>query len=233
MIHSTFDPCRVGRGRDAEDLDHCDISVNDIQRVKNRQIFREYCDFRDELRDKTCDGDNVEKIEDFPQKVWSFKKSRRHVDLNEIYLFHGTSEDSANQIIEEGFDTGITNPRNLYGRGIYFAEEFTKADQYTDDRDDRDPHGTELTLLLCKVLMGNAFMCGKYDAEKWKQPPCMKCGRSKCRHGWQHRYDSVLGSGHGMLFREFVVYDGRQCFPEFIIKYERLGGWEPLYEYDE
>ncbi|BFY99969.1 hypothetical protein BsWGS_03009 [Bradybaena similaris] len=228
IIQSTFDPCNVGRGRDAEDLDHCEISVTDIQRVKNRTIFRTYCDFRDDLREKIYNRSDFEEITDYPVKIWQFKKGKRHLDLNEIYLFHGTSEDAAYNIINEGFDTDTTDPNSMFGSGLYFAEEVTKADQYTDDRRDRYPHGTELTLLLCRVLMGNAYFCNKYDAKKWNKPPCMLCNRKRCRHGWENRYDSVLGSGKNMLFREFVVYDERQCFPEFLIKYERIGGWEPL-----
>ena len=50
---------------------------------------------------------------------------------NEWYLFHGTSEDVAEIIAQNGFDERLANMGGLYGAGVYFAEEACKSHQYT------------------------------------------------------------------------------------------------------
>jgi hypothetical protein len=37
----------------------------------------------------------------------------------------------------------------------------------------------------------------------------------------EKKYDSVVDDA-GRLFREFVVYDGSQCYPEYLITYRRV-----------
>ena len=50
--------------------------------------------------------------------------------LNEYFLFHGTSEINAENILKSGFD--ISKVRSSFlGNGIYFTESPVKADQYS------------------------------------------------------------------------------------------------------
>jgi len=51
-------------------------------------------------------------------------------ELNECFLFHGTSSDKKDAIMNKGFDVRLGNQRALFGPGNYFAESSTKADQY-------------------------------------------------------------------------------------------------------
>merc|ERR1719195_2102446 len=66
-------------------------------------------------------------------------------DLNEWYLWHGTSIQGAEAICKIDFKQRLAGSATgtLYGKGTYFAESITKADEYakeTDDCDDDDDY---------------------------------------------------------------------------------------------
>jgi len=50
--------------------------------------------------------------------------------VNEYYLFHGTKTDTVDSILHDGIDNRLGGDHLLFGRGAYFAETTTKADQY-------------------------------------------------------------------------------------------------------
>merc|ERR1712093_905373 len=58
-------------------------------------------------------------------------------DMNEVYLFHGTSATGAMGIREDGFKLSFvgSNVGTMFGRGVYLAEASSKFDEYskTDD----------------------------------------------------------------------------------------------------
>ena len=51
-------------------------------------------------------------------------------EVNEYFLFHGTSADRVDILEKNGIDSRFSGERVLFGRGAYFAECSTKADQY-------------------------------------------------------------------------------------------------------
>jgi len=55
-------------------------------------------------------------------------------EINESYLFHGTKADTVGSILYDGIDNRLGGDRLLFGRGAYFAETTTKADQYPGKR---------------------------------------------------------------------------------------------------
>merc|ERR1711972_297232 len=62
----------------------------------------------------------------------------------------------------------------LYGRGLYFAEHCTKADEYAN----ADKDGLH-TVLVCRVTLGNVF----YTAEP--EPDAQACAKL-CMSGDEH-----------------------------------------------
>merc|ERR1719482_53394 len=74
---------------------------------------------------------------------------------NEYYLFHGTNPTAADLITAGDFrvDLSGSNAGTLYGRGIYFAESCSKADEYTEEAES-GPRAGQRTLLVCRVLAG-------------------------------------------------------------------------------
>jgi hypothetical protein len=51
-------------------------------------------------------------------------------ELNECFLFHGTSVEKKDALINQGIDPRLGSHEALFGQGCYFAESSTKADQY-------------------------------------------------------------------------------------------------------
>lgn len=131
-----------------------------------------------------------------------------------MFLFHGTKPSAADSIAENAFKLSFsgTNKGTLFGPGIYFAESSSKSDEYAEDDQGGIYQGLYATL-LCRVVMGMA----RYNEEH--RPD--SAGLTKdCLHGDFH---SVLGDREKIrgTFREFVVFDHEQAYPEFIIIYRR------------
>jgi len=132
---------------------------------------------------------------------------------NELYLFHGTKPSAADAICEGNFEIKKTgsNRGTLYGPGIYFAESSSKSDEYAEDDGDGIYQGLYATL-LCRVVMGH-----------WNYNDQVKPDPNEVHHCLRGKYHSLLGDREKCrnTFREYVVYDKDQAYPEFIIIYRR------------
>ena len=68
--------------------------------------------------------------------IFSFTEVSKQLDeilipeINEYYLFHGTKSDKIDKIGQQGIDSRVCAENAMFGRGAYFAESPTKADQY-------------------------------------------------------------------------------------------------------
>jgi len=123
---------------------------------------------------------------------------------NAVFLWHGTSAELADRITSGGFNEQYAKVTGLFGPGVYFADMCSKSDQYTVPSS-----ASEYTLLLCRVSLGFALGINtpQVDAKK------MTSG-----------YDSLIGrsSTGSSYYMEYVVYDGRSAFPQFVVVYERV-----------
>jgi len=146
--------------------------------------------------------------------------------LNEVILFHGTSYHAADSIAAQGFriDLSGTSSGSMFGRGAYFAERCLKSDEYAGCA-----HGgygsrgaccnTERPLLICRVILGKF----KYNDEAW---PSASMLEEACLSG---DYDSILADreaanikrGRPPTYREFIVFDKDQVYPEYVVWYTR------------
>merc|ERR1712107_255757 len=72
---------------------------------------------------------------------------------NEVVLFHGTKPIAAERITSEDFrlDLAGSSAGTLYGRGIYLAENCSKADEYSSC----DSSTGLYTMLLCRTTLGH------------------------------------------------------------------------------
>jgi hypothetical protein len=132
-------------------------------------------------------------------------------EVNEVFLFHGTSEASADAITTGNFRINLAGSHTgtLYGRGVYLAENGTKSDEYTH------PASNGLRyLLLCRVLLGRVLYS---DTRETNPRDCEEA----CLKG---KYHSVLGDRKKCrgTFREFVVFDEEQVYANYIIAYRRI-----------
>jgi hypothetical protein len=134
-------------------------------------------------------------------------------DINEAYLFYGTSPSVATSICEsrwprEAGSTSGSAEKLRYGPGLYFAEAATKSDDYAKDED-----GLR-AMLLCRVCCGNS----RYNDEL---TPDSKTLQQELARGTYH---SILGepSKAPGAHREFVSFDVDHAYPEYIVLYKRL-----------
>jgi len=133
-------------------------------------------------------------------------------EINEVYLWHGTHVRAAIGIAQNDFRINLagTGAGTMYGRGVYMAESCTKADEYTKD----EPGGYYdkiFALVLCRVVMGKYFYTMERDMT----------AEAKVREG---EFDSTCGDRKKLVgtFREFVVYDNSQLYPEYVVLVSRV-----------
>ncbi|CAE7570020.1 PARP12 [Symbiodinium natans] len=128
---------------------------------------------------------------------------------NEWVLFHGTAPPAALEICRSDFRISLAGDKTgtLYGRGTYFAESITKADEYAKAADG------EYAMLLVRALGGRVRYCDEVE------PDAEDLTRS-CIEG---PYDCVLGDRKKCrgTYREFVFFDTENLFPEYIVIYSR------------
>ncbi|XP_055894780.1 uncharacterized protein LOC106066444 isoform X2 [Biomphalaria glabrata] len=238
LVLQTMEPGRIGHGADAQGIRYSTLQVTRVQRVENPELFDNYKIERDRLLKKmiqmgtVCQnigqlaGSNGD-VATAPYISQKIKDELFH-EINEHYLFHGAKSEFIPTLVNSGLDPRVSNDMCMFGKGIYTAEKSTKADQYADARNQRFPNGTQLNMILTRLLLGNVFLCdGSHksvqskDSKKLSRPPCMHCQEDKCSCKNQTLYDSVMGDGH-WIFREFVVYHRTQCYPEYVITYQRV-----------
>lgn len=190
-------------------------TVRKVIRVEDSRMWERYVKRRCSIQDQRQSAD-VEQL--CPpcktlEVVGSNADSFSPLDgsLNEVYLWHGTHVRAALSIAHSDFriDLAGSSTGTMYGRGCYLAENCTKADEYARD----EPHGYYegvFALLLCRVVLGKYYYTTKRDE---------RAGDSVARG----KFDSTLGDRLKAVdtFREFVVYNADQVYPEFIVLYSR------------
>ena len=111
------------------------------------------------------------------------------------------------EVLEDFMEVEFTLVRN---RKVFncSAENSPKADQYSTPNS-----SNSFFIFLSRVTLGSPFIA-QSSHNDLRRPPERK--DKKCL------YDSLLGKMPGYRYREFVVYDKSQCYPEFLIEYKRL-----------
>lgn len=138
-------------------------------------------------------------------------------EVNEFFLFHGVTSNVVGDVLSNGFDVRYCGDRLLFGQGVYFTDNPTKADQYAGD----DKKGQ---MFLSRVCLGNVYT-GDGNLSRSKKGPCLVCGEINTCNKHKGLYDSALGrkkpDGSQLNFKEFVIYKDVLCYPEFIIEYDK------------
>jgi len=133
-------------------------------------------------------------------------------DVNEFYLFHGTSPTGAFGIQESGFQLNLAGSATgtMFGPGAYFAECCSKSDEYAKC-DVSGVFAGVYAFLLCRVVCGEMFRITRSDI-----PAVQTALRT-------HKFDAVLGDREAVVgtYREFVVFSEAQIYPEYVVLYKR------------
>jgi len=133
-------------------------------------------------------------------------------DVNEALLFHGCKQSALKSIVKNGFDMGYasSNGGSMYGEGVYFAAQPCKTIQYTETC-------TERHMIIARVAIGDpAYLTGRYQG---------KGAKLRDEHdNSKGRFDSNIvdpdKSTTGQRHHEFVIFNDKQAYPEYLITYE-------------
>jgi len=218
----------IGIGRDSHGLQHKGFQVIRVQRIENQVLWRNYVHKRDLL--STVKTRNEVKVSFSP---WWMNYFQLHKESNEVILFHGTKSNITDFIVQQGFEERVAMDNGLFGAGIYFAENSSKSDEYITP----DANG-ECNIFLCRVCLGTPFVTTqtfRNTTQPIRRPPCVHGHIDSCQH---ERTDSVIaeckrtGPQYGFYdlerYREFIVYDRSQCYPELLITFKRVSIENPV-----
>eukprot|EP00118_Oscarella_pearsei_P018331 m.187448 g.187448 ORF g.187448 m.187448 type:complete len:597 (+) comp39363_c0_seq9:173-1963(+) len=144
-------------------------------------------------------------------------ETRRRREINEgraflfFELFHGTKQENAKSIMDEGFKRKYagSNVGTKYGKGVYFASTAKFAMNYAT----KDEVSGDRVLLLCEVLIG---LCTK-GSQDMDMPPAIE-GYSRLQGEEHYLYDSTTD---GQKYPEIYVscYKGdHYAVPRYIIR---------------
>lgn len=207
-------------------------SVVGVMHNMNRQMWDAYALNRGAVVkecETTTGGQPFRKVTDVKTVEVLLEDAPNVEGCNEWFLFHGSQPQNCSGICSNGFklslagsgctwkDDGAPKGVPLYGDGVYFAESITKADEYSEMVPAGQPYAGCHTLLVCRVLGGRVQWC---DTDKI-DPALLQ------RQVISGPFHSVFGdrvTKLGKPFREIVVYDTTQIFPEYVVYYRRLFG---------
>jgi len=215
ILADTF-KAKATRDRKKDDPMPNSLKVVGITRMEDRDMWVKYAHKRHELAELR---DSFTAIKDLKGsgRVKTMnamgKEDGLYEDMNEVYLFHGTSPSGAMGISGDGFKLSFvgSNVGTMFGRGVYLAEQSSKCDEYAQT-DDSGAYAGIYAALLCRVTLGEAFRIDKSNIPAIEK--AMASGE----------YDCVLGDREEAVgtYREFVVFDEAQIYPEYVVLYRRV-----------
>lgn len=169
LLNGTARQKTHGHGKDSHHSRFQKFLVQKVARLENARLWSSYA-FQRQAIESTMTNAMISRqivCETTPHLNQLPKLNEK---VNEIYLFHGTSDRHLPMIKEQGLDARISNEASMFGAGCYFAESSSKADQYVS--------GSTLNMFLCRVVMGNyAQVVKAYNGIR--RPSCIQ-GMEKC-----------------------------------------------------
>ena len=140
LVQRTWDASKAGAGSDAKGLSHTTIEVTSVEQIENPNLHLAYGHRKGEFCTRAANG-SFEKVTSDPGEpdVLTSTLGISELDdqlipeINEYFLFHGAQQQYIEPILKQGIDFRL-NTRAMFGRGAYFAESSTKADQYAGNK---------------------------------------------------------------------------------------------------
>lgn len=216
VLDGTFNGVRT---RDRSGNVPTSLRLVKCHRVENSSIWARYQRAKEQVRERrpdkvtpvnelSGDGGTPVKTEEF---LGQDIVQHLDCDINEHYLWHGTTPGGAIGISTDGFKLKLagTHAGTFFGNGCYFAESSSKSDEYA--REGPDLLAGVYALLLCRVTCGSLFRTMQPDETAIQN--ALRSGD----------YDAVLGDREASVgtYREFVIYEEDLAYPEYVVLYER------------
>jgi len=174
-------------------------SVIDVVCVRNAKLWEQYAFRRAQLlAEHAADEISCHRV-NFPADL---RLHQCDESINEVYLFHGTSEEGAQSIEQRGFDTRLLS--SIHGLSVNFTASATRALKYPENGE------TRRTLILARVLLGDPYF--SREATLGARRPASRDGQ-----GFSP-YDSVVSNVGGE--EDQHLYDPWQTYPEYIVTVE-------------
>lgn len=200
------------------------------ERNRNAPLWHVYATTRSAIKQETQSGTGPSLQRFAPVSTFEVPlEEPLDPDVNEWRLLHGSGLEACKGICGSNFrlklagtgatwkTAGMESGQPLYGYGVYLAERSTKADEYAEAIHGGLPSDEGCyAMLVCRVVGG---LCRVVDTNEFNADDL----RKDILDG---PYHSVLGDRVvklGKPYREVVVHDNNQVFPEFILYYKRLG----------
>ncbi|CAF5130354.1 unnamed protein product, partial [Rotaria sp. Silwood1] len=162
------------------------------------------------------------------------------VKANEYWLFHGSDSKIHQVLLKNGYDPRVSNVWGMFGGGFYLAENSSKSNQYIpcpgcqQNCISHEPHckckkqeDFQYLIILYRTLLGDVHIVKEYKSEIYRGTDVHHpVRRPPQRKNSEELYDSVMGEcrkygGDRLNYREFVVYDAGQAYPEYVIQFKR------------
>jgi hypothetical protein len=212
LVNKTCRTHLLGHGQDQKykQSKYTKLVVRKVLRIENPPLYGRYAAQKNYM--KKMGGQSAA----LPQPLETANNwtATQELDpmVNEVYLFHGTNPKYLPPIATHGFDERLSG-KGLYGCGIYFAENSSKSDQYSLPMIDSGQHQeTRFQMILVRVCLGTTMqVLSQLDL---RRPPERPNTNGLC-------YDSLSGQLDPTKYIERVVFDGSQCYPEYVIEYVR------------
>eukprot|EP01124_Arcella_intermedia_P010040 TRINITY_DN16598_c0_g1_i1.p1 TRINITY_DN16598_c0_g1~~TRINITY_DN16598_c0_g1_i1.p1 ORF type:complete len:559 (+),score=102.47 TRINITY_DN16598_c0_g1_i1:68-1744(+) len=225
MVHRSFVPVQY--------------TIRRIVRFQNDTLWKDFVMRRIKLQNNFESPSSPpnkrisEHLKQYPIKTLSLDPQ-----TNEYYLFLGVGKECLEDIILNGFDT------RLFRFGVSFSEHISRSNEYDPcplcyrdtelsdlQRYNCTPEGIEPpeghAVLVVRVMLGDAYVCTNYNnkktlLEEMEEP-------SPKRPDSNFAYNSIIAeSKHNFAesaleWREFIVYDAAQMYPEYAVYYDQVG----------
>jgi len=199
-----------------------------VIRIEDSGLWSQFVDMQETIRQRRHSQqmqslDHVKTVDGLPAP----ERARLAKDVNEVYLWHGCSPGIVTKVALSGFPEKLNSfNQGSYGHGAYFVEDADHADEFSAD-DSEGYYRGYYAMLLCRVTLGQTQVLSGpllVDDARMSGSPAASPSTAADRHvGPGRPYDSTIGptaASYGE-FREFVVQDRAQIYPEYAIIYER------------
>jgi hypothetical protein len=218
LMNETAQPDTHGVGRDSHKQRFSRFKVVSVQRVENPQAWTAYAGSRRALAEDLSREGYVPPAMP-PLETASFcyplQYNTLEQDAGEVFLFHGTPK--ATSISRAGFDVRYamagSGAGDLFGKGVYFAESASKADQYVPVAEPGAPQ----TMVLARVTLGRCQVVRRTRSGA----PFLPEVKGRSTADVPVYYDSIVADVSRMRFREIIVGKDTCAYPELLVTYMR------------
>ncbi|CAE7371885.1 Tiparp [Symbiodinium natans] len=198
------------------------VKILQVEKIRSRTFLKRYMLRRDEVEEERS-GRTCPKIRDIKTRIDKKVSERPFEDevcpcpdsnLNEVLLFHGTTEEKLAGILSSGFDPRLAGMGTgaMFGQGTYFAHNASKCFRYA--RQGPFLHSGQSrklrqTVLVARALLGNPFYQSTMCPEQ-RLPPL----------GFDSRIALSRAEGGCVDHREYTLYDRGSILPLYIVEFE-------------